>query len=234
MNILDIAIMAILILFIAAGFKNGVIKETVSLVGIIIVFILAWSTREIFGNFMCLHLQFFSLDGYTFLNVLLYQALGFLVSFVIILGIFSIVLGISATIQKIVNATIILLIPSKLLGALVSFLKGYIIIFIILLIAIIPFGSNRLMKESYLVNRIVYNSPMLSKYTEKITKPVKEINELIEKATKGKMTKDEVNIEGLKIMMRYNVVSQKLIVRLKDMHRFDNIVGINSVIYSGE
>ena len=234
MNVLDIAIMAVLIIFIAAGFKNGVIKETVSLVGIIIVFVLAWSLREIIGNMLCLHMPFYAMNGYTFLNVLLYQGLGFLLTFLILLGIFSVLLGVSSAIQKIVNATIILLIPSKLLGAFVSFLKGYIIVFIILLIAIIPFGSNSLIRESKLVNKIVYNSPVLSKYTEKITKPAKEINDLIDKATHDKITKDEVNIEGLKIMMRYNVVSQKVIAELKGMHRFDNIVGINSVIFSGE
>ena len=234
MNILDLAIMAILILFVIAGFKSGVIRECVSLVGIIIVFFLSWQLRGILGNILTLHMPYYTYKGYVFINVLLYQALGFFITFLILLSLYSMLMGFSTFIQKIVNATIILWIPSKILGGVVSFLKGYIIVFIILLVALIPFGNSRIMKESAFVDKIVYNSPVLSKYTNSITKPLKEINDLIDSASKEKITKDEVNIEALKIMMRYDVVSQKVIAQLKGMHRFDSIVGINSVVFSGE
>lgn len=234
MNILDLAIMAILILFVIAGFKSGVIRECVSLVGIIIVFFLSWQLRGILGNILTLHMPYYTYKGYVFINVLLYQALGFFITFLILLSLYSMLMGFSTFIQKIVNATIILWIPSKILGGVVSFLKGYIIVFIILLVALIPFGNSRIMKESAFVDKIVYNSPVLSKYTNSITKPLKEINDLIDSASKEKITKDEVNLEALKIMMRYDVVSQKVIAQLKGMHRFDSIVGINSVVFSGE
>ena len=42
MNILDIAIILILVMSAIVGFKRGAIKEIVSLVGIIIVFVVAF------------------------------------------------------------------------------------------------------------------------------------------------------------------------------------------------
>ena len=78
MNILDIVIVLILIMSAIIGFKRGAIKEIVSLVGIIIVFIVAFAFKGVLGNVLCKWLPFFNfagnLEGVTVLNILLYRA----------------------------------------------------------------------------------------------------------------------------------------------------------------
>ena len=53
MNILDIAIILVLIMSAIIGFKRGAIKEIVSLVGIIVVLILAFAFKGVLGNVLC-------------------------------------------------------------------------------------------------------------------------------------------------------------------------------------
>ena len=50
MNIFDIGIILVLIMFLIVGIKRGVIKEAVSLVAIILVFVLSFSLKGIIGN----------------------------------------------------------------------------------------------------------------------------------------------------------------------------------------
>ena len=77
MNILDIIIVLILIMCAIVGFKRGAIKEIVSLVGIILVFVISFSLKGVLGNLLCKFLPFFdfagSIEGLTVLNILLYH-----------------------------------------------------------------------------------------------------------------------------------------------------------------
>ena len=111
-NILDLAILFAFVMFLLIGLKRGVIKEAVSLVGIIIVFVLSFSFKGIIGNILCYILPFFrfigSIEGLVTINILFYQALAFMILFCLLYGIYSICLKISKFIQKIVNMTIIL------------------------------------------------------------------------------------------------------------------------------
>ena len=74
-NILDVAIILILIMFAIIGFKRGAIKEIVSLVGIIAVFIVSFSLKGILGNILCKWLPFFDIG----MGWLLPSILGFVI-----------------------------------------------------------------------------------------------------------------------------------------------------------
>ena len=118
LNIFDVGIILVLIMFVIVGFKRGVIKECVSLVGIIIIFVLSFALKGVVGNFLCQYLPFFSfkgsIEGLVVINILFYQIIAFLIVFCLLLSVYSIVLFISKVIQKVVNLTIILIIPSLL------------------------------------------------------------------------------------------------------------------------
>ena len=63
MNILDVAIVLGLAMSAIIGFKRGAIKEIVSLIGIIVVFIIAFSFKGVLGNVLCKWLPFFNFAG---------------------------------------------------------------------------------------------------------------------------------------------------------------------------
>ena len=77
LNIFDVGIILLLIMFLIVGFKNGVIRETFALIGIIAVFIFSFVFKGLLGNLMCIILPFFKLsgviEGFSVINILIYQ-----------------------------------------------------------------------------------------------------------------------------------------------------------------
>lgn len=230
MNIFDIGIILLFIMFFIVGLKRGVIKEAVSLVAIILVFVLSFSLKGIIGNILCVLLPFLSLDGFVTLNIFFYQLLAFILVFCVLLFIYEFSLKISKFLQKIVNLTIILWLPSKILGGVVSFLKGYVILYIVFLFLMIPFGGVSLFQESACINYMLYKTPVLSGYASSFVKPVQEVITLSQNVNKNKISVNEANLEALDIMLKYNVVDKKTIESLQEVNKLDGVENIESVL----
>ena len=218
MNLLDIGLIMILIAFFLTGFKNGVIKEVVNFVGIVIVFIASYLLKDFVGKFLCLYAPFFKfsegLQGISSFNILVYQIIAFLIVFSVLLSVYALVVKASSFIQKLVNLTIILLIPSKILGGLVGILKGYLFLFIALTLLMLPLGNDKLLLESTLTSKILYETPILSKRMEKFTASTKDIYEVARKVTKNEITPKQADIDSLNIMLEYKVVSPSIVREL--------------------
>lgn len=234
MNIFDIGIILLLLMFAITGFKRGVIKELVALVGIIVVFILSFSLKGILGNFLCTFMPFIkfngAIEGIASINILFYQTLAFLIVFSILLSIYAIALKISKIIQKLVNLTIILWLPSKILGAIVSVVKGYIVLFAVFLVLMIPLRNSAIYTESVYVNRILYKTPILSNSTANFTSSVTEVYELINKVSKKGTSVNEANLQTIDIMLKYKVVDKSTIETLIKLNKLDNISNIESIL----
>ena len=229
-NIFDIGIVLVLIMFIIVGLKRGVIKEAVSLLALVLVFIISYSLKGIVGNILCVLLPFLKLDGFVTLNIFVYQLIAFIIVFMIALGVYEISIKISKFLQKIVNLTIVLWLPSKILGGVVSFLKGYIVLFIIFVFLMIPFGNVSLFKDSKCINFMLYNTPVLSGYTKNFVQPVKEVIVLSSKVSQKTITVNDANLEALDIMLKYKVVDKKTIESLREVHKLDDVQDIDSVL----
>jgi len=218
LNIFDIGIILVLFSFIVVGFKKGVIKELVSLVGIILVFILSWNLKGFIGNFLCLNLPFIEFKGaisnISSLNIMMYQMIAFIIIFSLLLGIYSISLKISRIVQKLVNMTLVLWIPSKILGAVVSFIKGYLILFIIFVFLMIPLGNYSIFKESTFIDIILNKTPIVSKHTSSFTKPISEIIDLSKSVNNKKISSKEANKRAISIMINYDVVDKNTVEKL--------------------
>ena len=223
LNIFDIGIILVLISFIVVGFKKGVIKELVSLVGIILVFILSWNLKGFIGNFLCLNLPFIEFKGaisnISSLNIMMYQMIAFIIIFSLLLGIYSISLKISRIVQKFVNMTLVLWIPSKILGAVVSFIKGYLVLFIIFVFLMIPLGNYSIFKESTFIDIILNKTPLVSKHTSSFTKPISEIIDLSKSVNNKKITSKEANRKAINIMINYNVVNRNTVEKLYEKNK---------------
>lgn len=234
MNILDIAIALVLIMSAIIGFKRGAIKEVVSLVGIIIVFILAFLLKGVLGNVLCKWLPFFNfagnLEGVTVLNILLYQLIAFLIIYSLLFSVYMIVVKISGIVQKIVHMTIILWLPSKVIGAVVAFITGYVMVFVVLLALLIPLKDTDIFKNSKFANYIVYDTPILASSSENISTSINEIYELGEDLSKGDISKNEANVKTMDILLKYKVVSAETARELVVLDKLDDISGLDKVI----
>lgn len=234
LNIFDVEIILLFVMFAITGFKRGVIKEFVALIGIIIVFVLSFSLKGIIGNFLCTFLPFFkftgSIEGLTVINIFLYQTIAFLIVFSILLSIYAIALKISKFIQKLVNITIILWLPSKVLGLIVSIIKGYIVLFAVFLVLMVPLKNQAIFNESNLINHILYKTPILSRSTSNFTASITEVYNLVFAVNNKELSTNAANLKALDIMLKYNVVDKDTIERLIKLHKLDNINNVESII----
>lgn len=234
MNILDIIIIFMLLFFAIGGWKKGIIKESVSLAGLVIVFTLSYIFKNYIGDFLCKYLPFFNfsgaLEGLSALNIIIYQLIGFFILCSALMGVYSIIVHISSLFQKLINATIILRLPSKLAGLIVGLIEGYLIMFMIILVVTIPLSQYHIYQDSKISNYMLYKTPILSKSTNAITKSVEEITSLIEDVGYEKIDKNSANLKIIDISLKYKVTSKHTIEQLVVLDKLKKIDNIDSVL----
>ena len=216
------------------GFKRGAIKEIVSLVGIILVFVISFSLKGVLGNLLCKFLPFFnfagSIEGLTVLNILLYQLIAFLIIYSLLYSVYMIVVKLSGVVQKLVHMTVVLWLPSKVIGAIVAALTGYIVIFAILRVLLIPLKNSSLFAESSIANYIIYESPVLSSSAEGISSSINEVYQLGEDVSHKRISVNEANLETMDILLKYDIVSPEVARDLVRLDKLDDVSGIDKVI----
>ena len=236
MTAIDIVIILLLIMFGVVGWKQGIIKEAVQLIGMIIILVIAFMFKGELGNIFCKWLPFFNfngspLEGMTTLNILLYQVLGFVIIFTVLYAIYTIILKLSGVFQKILDWTIILLIPSKIGGLIIGLLEGYILLFVLLLIITgLPANYTSNFTNSNLVQTIVYKTPILSSASKDVTNSMKDIYVLVDEVAQKKITTNEANLKTVDIMLKYDLVTPKTVEQLVILDKLKGIKGIDAVI----
>ena len=236
MNIIDIIIILILLMGGVIGFKNGVIRQTVSFVGFFIVVILSYFLKDFVSVILYKFVPFFSfsgsLAGVTTLNILIYEVIAFLLVYVILMAIYHFIVRVTRIVETILKFTVILGIPSKLLGMVVGFIETYIMIFIGLYCLSLPIFQIPMMNESGVRNTILNHTPGLSSAVSKSLNVVNEFADLKEKY-KDTTNKNELNKETLDLFLKYNVVRYDTAKELVDSGKL-KIDGVESVFQKYE
>lgn len=234
MNVFDIGIILFIAIFAIAGAKQGLIKSAISLVGIIAVFLIAFYLKNPFGNFLCKYFPFFKftgeLEGLVSINILIYQLLAFIIILVLLLSIYGILTSVSGLIQKLVNATIILKLPSAIGGFIVGIIEGYLFAFLILLFLVLPFQNFNMFTDSSLVNTVVYKTPILSSTTSNVTNSIKDIYEVSDKVVNKKISTNEANLEIIDTMIKYDITTAHTVEQLVILDKLDGVTGIDKII----
>lgn len=218
MNIIDIIIILLIIMFAVIGGKKGFVKTLVSLVGIILVFIISYFLKNSIAEFLSLNLPFFnfvgSFKGATILNVIIYQLIAFIIVFSILMVLYAIVVKVSGILDKILKSTIILAIPSKVGGVIVGIIEGVVISLIALIFLSLPV-LNFTMVESSGVKKFLFNiSPIIGNISNNTNDAVSEIFELKDKFSESD-NKEEFNLSCLDVLLKHKVIrvdySEKLV-----------------------
>lgn len=234
MSIIDIGIILFILCFILIGAKQGLIKTGVSLVALIIVFVISYVFKEHIGNFLCKYLPFFNfsgnIKGLVSLNILIYQLAGFFIILGVLMGIYTIIMTLTGWIQKLVNMTILLKLPSSIGGGIIGLIEGYLVTFLILLIAMIPMQTMTLLKESKLADFILNKTPIVSESTSDLTKSATEIYSLVDQVTNKKIDINEANLKSIDIMIRYKVITPHTVEQLIVLDKLEDVVGLDHVL----
>lgn len=215
MNIIDIIIIIYILLSGIIGYKRGVFKELVLCLGTILVFYLAYQFKDPLGEFLLLKLPMFDFPnlfkGAITLNILVYQLLAFMIVLAVLLIIFNVIVSITGIFEKILRITIILGIPSKILGFLVGLVEGYVITFVVLFFLTQPAFSFDLFMNSKYSNMILTSSPVLTNITSDTVDLVENIYEL-----KDEKDTNILNSKILDMMLENGMVKYEVVKQLKD------------------
>ena len=221
MNVVDVIIIALLILGGVAGFKAGVIKKLTDFIGMFVVIILAFYLKNYISVIMYENLPFFNffglINGIDALNILLYEVIAFLVIFIALLFVLKVVLMLTGLVEKILKATVILSIPSKLLGIVVGVIEMYVYLFLILLIVSLPIFDSSFLKDSKMNNFILNNTPVLSGVSEEIVDIYGDVYNIID--NRKNKTNEQLNEEILKVLIDKKVVTKESAKKLVDKNK---------------
>ena len=221
MNVVDVIIIALLILGGVAGFKAGVIKKLTDFIGMFVVIILAFYLKNYISVIMYENLPFFNffglINGIDALNILLYEVIAFLVIFIALLFVLKVILMLTGLVEKILKATVILSIPSKLLGIVVGVIEMYVYLFLILVIVSLPIFDSSFLKNSKMNNFILNNTPVLSSVSEEIIDIYGDVYNIID--NRKNKTNEQLNEEILRVLIDKKVVTKESAKKLVDRNK---------------
>ncbi len=224
-NVIDIAIVFLLLFGFLNGFKRGFIKQAVITIGTIIVIILAFLFKNPLSMVLYKHLPFYTvglLKNYSSLNILLYELISFFILLSLFSLIFAVIVKISGLVEKILRATIILALPSKILGGILGVIETYNFCFIVLLIITMPifmFSTEPIITESKLKDKILNNTIIISDMSKGLVKSIDKVNDLL--MSKKQLGKKEFNCKTINVFVKNKVVSKKSVKYLQENNKID-------------
>lgn len=230
MNIFDIVIILLILLSGVTGLKQGLLKSGINLIGTILIYIIAFKMKDSIGLFLCKVCPFFKFNGYITLNILVYQLIAFVLIASILFSIFAIVLKLTGIVQKLVDLTVILTIPSKIGGFIIGLLEGYVVMFIIILILSVPLRNVELFSQSKLVDKMLNNTPILSSTLDGVGDVIFNVFHITSEVKEGENENTKVNMDIMKTYLDYKVITKEDAIDLIDTGKLNSINGIKEFV----
>lgn len=233
MNIIDLLIIIFILIGAVVGFKRGFTSSLVNFVGVILVVIIAYFLKNPISEFLMSFCPFFSfggiIKGVTVLNIAVYEIIAFILVFSLLMIGLKALLMATGILETLLKFTIVLGLPSKILGAIVGLIENYIIVFFILYILSMPnFLDVGFIKDSTYREPILKNTPILSNVAESTLAVLDEFKGLSDKYTETENS-NEFNLATLDLFLKYKVVMVDTVEKLDDSGKI-KIEGIETVL----
>lgn len=233
MNIVDVVIILLILMCGVNGSKRGVFKQLVTTIGFVLVIVLAFYLKNPIAEFLSLHLPFFKFGGafanVTSLNIILYQLISFILVVIFLEAVLSVLIKVTGVIEKILKFTIILGIPSKILGFIVGIVEGFIIVFLVLFFLRQPGFNLKIFDDSKLTDPILKSTPVLSQVGSGFVNTFNDLYELGNDYYEQKMDENTLNLKSIDVMLKHKIITPDYVVKLIDNKKI-NLVGIDSII----
>ncbi len=217
----DVIIILFLLMGMVVGFKRGVFKSAVMFIGTILVLIIAFYLKNPLSRLMYTYLPFFNIwNGVKIFNIFLYEAIAFLIVYVVLMSVLQILIKVTGIFEKILKFTIVLGIPSKILGAIFGLFESYVFIFLLLFVGSRLSFLTPMINESNVADFVMTKSPIISNITNDYYLAFEEIYSLKEKYDNTN-NKDEYNKEALEILLKYKLITSDSASKLVEKGKLD-------------
>ena len=231
-NVIDVIIILTLIMGVVLGYKSGFFKSSIEAIGAIAAVILSFYLKNLLAPILFKFCPFFHFSGefkgLTVLNIILYEVIAFLIIFALLIIVVKVLVELSEKFEKVLDFTIILGIPSKILGGVFGFIEAYCIVFILLFVFAQLSFSAIVLHDSKLTNPILSHTPLLSNITNNSYSAFKEVYNMRKKYRNNKDI-EGYNLASLDVMLKYEIVTVDDVKDLKNRGKLQ-IKGIDNVI----
>jgi len=242
MNIVDLLIIIFILLGAFVGWKQGFTKAVVNCVGYIVIIVVAFLLKNPIGEFFMMYLPFFDffdffgfIKGLSVLNIAFYQVIAFFLVFGLLTMLLKFLMLATSVFEAILKFTVILGLPSKILGAVLGLIKNYVIAFVALYVLTLPMISGAtFLNDSKMIKPILEKTPVLSVFAEKTVGVANEFASVREKYKDSDT--DEFNLETLDLFLKYDIVTPETVNKLveKDKLHINNIDSVLNKYKKGE
>ena len=206
-TIIDAVIIGLILVGAIGGVAKGGFTTLLSFVGVIVISYLSWVLRTPIAEQLMRFAPFFKFggdfEGVTSLNILLYEV----IAFFLVAGVLSLILGIvlkvTGWIEKILKSTIILGLPSRLIGAFAGALEAYVLIFVIICVLNNPFVNIKIGNSS-VARWMMEKTPIISNLVDGTISSSTDIYTLVN--GRKNYTTEQLDFETLKILLEHEVV----------------------------
>ena len=221
MNLIDIVIILFIIMGAIIGFKQGALQKLTSFVGTFVIIIVAFMFKDNLSVLFYENLPFFNLwgvfKGIEILNVVLYQILAFVFIFLLLLFDLRVLLVVTGLLELILKFTVILNIPSKILGIFVGAVEYYVYAFLILFVLSLPVFNITMIKESNYATKILEETPLLSEFADETVVLYGEIYNIID--NRNNKTEEQLNEEVLVFMLENDFITYDSTMKLVEKNK---------------
>lgn len=232
MSVVDVVIILFIIFGGILGFRRGAVKEFVAAIGFFVITVLAFLLKNPLSVLFYQNLPFFKFGGIfkgvTALNIALYEFIAFLVVVLVLSLLWKLVGIASGIIQRLINMTVVLGFPSKIIGFIIGILEYYFFAFIIVYVLTIPIFSVKSVVNSKCAKFIINDTPLISKFVKNSTGFIGEFIELRDKYEETDSA-NQFNYDTLDLFMKYDIVNVKSVKKLKEKNKI-SIDGIDTLI----
>lgn len=225
-GILDGIIVILFMLGIVYGTKKGFLHGIIAFAGLIVILTITFLLRGTVGDILLKGMPFFKFHGaykgITALNILLYEAVAFILVFLFLLSILSLILKFTGILQKLIDSSIVLTLPSKILGVMVGLINTLIVIFIMLFVMVNINSTRKYVYESKIASLIMERTFILSSINDKYYLSAEEINNVLDKCKEEK-NKHICNVMVTNTLIKFDVITKEKVIELIDSNKLKNI-----------
>ena len=232
MNALDLVVLLMIVYGAYRGWKYGCFSSIVSLIGTILIFVVAFYLKNPLSTMLYENLPFYTFGGIfkgiTSFNILVYEGISYMVCLIALATILGVVLKVTGIVDKLIKLTFIFALPSKILGLVIGGLQYYVFAFAaIFILAQLPFSAN-MYNESSFSKTIMTKTPLLSNVTNDLYNSVTEVYDICVEY-EGADNKAEGDYKSLEVLLKYNIIAPESVEKLVEQGKI-NLEGTDTLI----
>jgi colicin V production protein len=229
MNNISVAIILIIVSFGILGLKRGALKEAVIVFGNILVIAIAYFFKDMLASYLMNALPAYKINSVlgplSSLTIIFYKLIAFLALMIVFHFLLRIIINLSGLLGKIMDATVILLLPNRIIGFILGILEGYVLMFIVLNVLMIPLSSNTTFMDSGVRKYIVEETPILKDSFGGLNTSLEEVMQLDKNDNENSL-----NLKVIGILLKNKIITKDEVEELANNGKIVNVEGLDTVI----